>query len=171
MRWFTIATMLGLTLFGATMPVMAFGRFGGGPAFMAGGPGGGHEGPGKTLRLLVSQMTPDQRKQVRQVFLADRGTMRDTLKALHDAHEALADKMLSAGTVTDADIAPLAQQVATLHQQLLDHGTKVMLQIRAIATPDQLAKAAATKAKLDDLHAQIRTLLGDSPEDDPPLPE
>jgi Spy/CpxP family protein refolding chaperone len=92
--------------------------------------------------------------------------MRDTLNALHAAHEALADTLLSAGTVTDADIAPEVAKIAALHQQLLEHGTKVMLQIRAIATPDQLAKAADTKAKLDQLHDQIRTLLGKPGEDD-----
>jgi hypothetical protein len=89
---------------------------------------------------------------------------------MHDAHEALADKMLAAGTVTEADIAPQVAKIAELHQQLLDHGTKVMLQIRAIATADQLAKAASTKQKLDDLHAQIRTILGEDGEDTP-LPE
>ncbi len=171
MRTLFKTTMLGLALLGATTPALAFGFGDGGPGFMGhhGGPGG--EGPGKPLRLLVSQLTPEQRQQVRQIFVADRGSMRDTLKALHDAHEALADKMLSAGTVSDADIAPLVAKIATLHQQLLDHGTKLMLQIRAIATPDELAKAAATKQKLDDLHAQIRALMSESSEEDPPLPE
>jgi Spy/CpxP family protein refolding chaperone len=169
MRPLIITTLLGLTLLGATTPAMAFGPHGGGPGFMSGR--GGPEGPGKPLRLLVSQLSPDQRRQVRQIFVADRATMRDTLKAMHDAHEALADKMLAAGTVTEADIAPQVAKIAELHQQLLDHGTKVMLQIRAIATPDQLAKAASTKQKLDDLHQQIRTLLGEDGDDAPPLPE
>lgn len=168
----TIATILGLALLGATTPAMAFGlRGGGGPGFMHGPGGPGSDGPGKPLRLLVSQLNPDQRAQVRAIFVADRGTMRDTLKALHDAHEALADKMFAAGPVSEADIAPQVAKIAQLHQQLLDHGTKVMLQIRAIATPDQLAKAAATKTKLDDLHSQIRALFDDEGEDGPPLPE
>jgi hypothetical protein len=84
---------------------------------------------------------------------------------MHDAHEALAAKMFAAGPLTDTDIAPDVQKIATLHQQLLDHGTKVMLQVRAIATPDQLAKAAATKQKLDDLHAQIRAVFGEAADD------
>jgi polyhydroxyalkanoate synthesis regulator phasin len=115
-------------------------------------------------------MTPDQRKQVRDMLAADRGSMRDTLKALHDAHEALADKLFAAGSVSAADLQPQVQKIAQLHQQLLDHGTQVMLKIRAIATPDQLAKAAATKQKLDQLRDQIRALVGE-PGGDIDLPE
>ncbi len=163
MRTIMTTTILGLALLAAASPAMAFG--------MRGGPGGhGPGGPGgKPLRLLVSQMTPEQRRQVRQIIVADRGTMRDTVKALHDAHEALGDKMFAAGTVTEADIAPQVANIAALHQQLLEHGTKVMLQVRAVATPDQLAKAAATKQQVDALRDQIRALLGTPGEDD--LPE
>jgi Spy/CpxP family protein refolding chaperone len=170
MRRIITTTMLAVALLAAAPHAMAFGRRGG-PAFLA-GPGGhgGPGGPGGPLRLLLSQMTPDQRQQVRQVLAADRASMRDTLKALHDAHEALADKMFSAGDVTQADLQPLVQKIAALHQQLLDHGTKVMLQVRAVATPDQLAKAAATRKKLGELHDQIRSLVGNPPQDDD-LPE
>ena len=162
---FTIA-ILGLSLMAAVPQASAFGMGGGGPGFFAGRGGGGRGGPaGMPLRILLRELSPAQRQQVRQILMADRGTMKDTVKALHDAHEALAAKMFAAGTLTDADIAPDVQKIAALHQQLLDHGTKVMLQVRAIATPDQLAKAAATKQKLDDLHAQIRAVFGDTADD------
>jgi hypothetical protein len=36
---------------------------------------------------------------------------------------------------------------------------------RAIATPEQLAKATATKQKLDDLHAQMKAVLADAADD------
>src|SRR5262249_45343333 len=151
------STMVALMLLTVTVQAWAFGMGGragfGGPA----GHGGGH---GMPLRLLVRQLSPDQRQQVRQILAAERGDVRDTLKQLHAAHDALADTMLGPGTVTAADVASQEQTIATLHQQLLDHGTKVMLQVRAIATPDQLAKAAASKKQLDQLRAQIQTILG-----------
>jgi hypothetical protein len=87
--------------------------------------------------------------------------MRGIVRALHDAHEALADKTLAAGTITAADLTPETQKIAALHQQLIDHGAQVMLKIRAIATPEQLAKAAQAKQKLDALHDEMRTLLGE----------
>ena len=169
MRFLT-TTILGLALLVMAPHAMAFGMHGG-PAFMAGpgGPGAGGPGGGP-LRLLLAQMTPDQRKQVRDMLAADRGSMRDTLKALHDAHEALADKLFAAGSVSAADLQPQVQKIAQLHQQLLDHGTQVMLKIRAIATPDQLAKAAVTKQKLDQLRDQIHALVGE-PGGDIDLPE
>jgi hypothetical protein len=77
--------------------------------------------------------------------------MRQIMKALHDAHEELADKSLAPGALTAADLAPTTQKIAALHQQLLDQGVQVMLKIRALATPDQLAKAQTTKQKLDAL--------------------
>jgi Spy/CpxP family protein refolding chaperone len=156
MRTIMTTTILGLALLAATPQAMAFGMRGG-PGFFGGHGGpGGPGGPGKPLRLLLSQMTADQRSQVRDVLRADRGTMRDTVKALHDAHEALADKLFTAGPLTDTDIAPQVQKIAALHQQLLEHGTKVMLQVRAIATPDQLAKHRWAEARR--APSEMRTL-------------
>lgn len=169
MRTILTTMMLGIALLAAAPQASAFGFGGGGPGFHGhGGPGGG--GPaGMPLRLLLREMNPDQRAQVRQILIADRGTMRDTVQQLRAAHEALADKMLSSGTVAQSDIDPLVQKIATLHQQLLDHGTKVMLQVRAIATPDQLSKATGTKQQLDQLRDQMKTLLGKpGMEDDQP---
>lgn len=164
---FTIA-LLGLSLMAAVPHASAFGlRGGGGPGFFGGGGGaGGAGGPaGMPLRILLHELNPSQRAQVRQILIANRGQMRDTLKALHDAHEALVSKMFAAGPLTDADVEPMVQKIAQLHQQLLENGAKVMLQVRAVASPDQLAKAATTKQKLDDLHAQMRDLFGDAADD------
>jgi Spy/CpxP family protein refolding chaperone len=159
--------MLGLSLLAAVPEAAAFGKRGG-HGFMGrhGGPGGPGGEERLPLRLLVQQMTPEQRRQVREIFMADRGARRDIMKQLRTAHEALGDKMLAAGTVGDADVAPLLDKIASLHRQLLDHGAKTMLQVRAIATPAQLAEAAKTKQRLDQLQGEIRTLLGKPSDDD-----
>ena len=172
----TILTMLlGLSLVAAAPQAWGFGPFGGGRFFGGGGGGGGHGGgPGMPLRLVLKQMSPAQRQQVRQIFVTERGTMRDTLKQLHDAHQALADKMLGPGPLTQADIDPYVQKIATLHQQLLQNGTAVMLKVRAVATPQQLANAATAKQKIEQLHAELATLLGttdDSTDSTPDVPE
>ena len=83
-----ILTMLfGAALLAATPCAHAFGPGGGGPMFMRGHGGPGGPGGGPPFRLLVAQMSPDQRAQVRQILRADRVEMRQIVKALHDAHE------------------------------------------------------------------------------------
>ena len=177
MRTTVTRAVLGLTLLAATPQAFAFGMRGG-PGFHAGrgggpgGPGGPGAPGGPPMRLLVKELSPEQRREVRQILMADRDTRRDVLKQLREAHEALADKMFAAGPLGEADVAPLVERVATLHRQLVEHGAKVMLQVRAVATPEQLAKAAATKAKLDSLRDQIHDLLGEPDDnDDPPPPQ
>jgi Spy/CpxP family protein refolding chaperone len=171
----TIATtMLGLALLAAGPQASAFGfgmRHGGGPGF-AGSPMGPGGGPGgMPLRILVSRLTPEQRQQVRQILVNNRTEIRSIADQLHQAHEALGDKMFASGALTDADVAPFVQKIATLHQKLLENGTKVMLQVRAVATPEQLADAAQAKAKLAKMHEDMRSLVGDSFEDEAPGPE
>jgi Spy/CpxP family protein refolding chaperone len=165
--------LVGLTLLTAAPPASAFGKHGG-PGFFRGR--GGHGGPGGEtrlpLRLLVQQMTPEQRRQVRDVLMADRGARRDILTQLRTAHEALGDRMLAAGTVGEADVAPLLDRIAGLHRQLLQQGATAMLKVRAIATPEQLAQAAATKQRLDQLQEEMAKLLGrpsDGDDDGPPM--
>jgi len=157
-----ITMLIGAALLAGAPQADAFGPRGGRMFMRAPGGPGGPGGP--SFRLLVTQMTPAQRVQVRQILRADREEMREIVKALHEAHEALADKTLAAGPLAAADLAPQTQKIAALHQQLLDHGVQVMLKIRALATPEQLAKAGQAKQKLDALHDEMRALLGELPE-------
>src|SRR5262245_18020451 len=100
MRTMITTTVLGLSLLAAAPQSWAFGLRGG-PGFLMGrgGPGGGPGGEGHMpLGLLVRQMTPEQRIQVRGILMADRGTRRDLLTQLRAAHEALGNKVLASGT-------------------------------------------------------------------------
>jgi hypothetical protein len=160
--------LFGATLVAAAPCAQAFGGPGGGGPF-GHGPGGPGGPGGPPFRLLIAQMTPDQRVQVRQILRAERVQMRQIMKALHDAHDELADKSLAPGPLTAADLAPTTQKIAALHQQLLDQGVQVMLKIRALASPDELTKAQATKQKLDDLRTQMKALL--EPSDTPDSPD
>jgi Spy/CpxP family protein refolding chaperone len=166
MRTLITTMMLGLSLLATVPEAAAFGKRGG-HGFMGrhgpGGPGGEERLP---LRLLVRQMTPEQRRQVREIFMVDRTARRDIMRELRTAHEALGDRMLAVGAVGEADVTSLLDRIASLHRQLLDHGAKTMLQVRAIATPAQLAEAAKTKQRIDQLQGEIATLLGKPSDDD-----
>ncbi|MGH7896150.1 MAG: periplasmic heavy metal sensor [Candidatus Binatia bacterium] len=161
MRTILTTMLLGVALLGAVPHAEAFGM-GGGRRFMGGpgGPGGHRDPAGMPLRLLASEMTTDQRRQVRQILVADRAQMQDTLKQLRDAHEALATRLFAAGPLTAKDLVPDVQRIDALHQKLLEHGTSLMLQVRAIATPEQLAKAAQSQKRLRELRDEMQSLLG-----------
>src|SRR5262245_50465216 len=103
-----IAMLAGAALLAAAPHAEAFGGCGG-PGFMR-GPGGPGGPGGPPFRILVAQMTPDQRTQVRQILRADREEMRTIVKALHDAHEELADKTLAAGPLAASDLTPQTQK-------------------------------------------------------------
>src|SRR5262245_43191779 len=110
-----IAMLVGAAMLAAAPHAEAFGHRGGPMVMRAPGGPGGRGGP--SFRVLVAQMTPAQRAEVRKILRTDREEMRGIVKALHEAHEALADKTLAAGPLTAADLTPHTQKIAALHQQ------------------------------------------------------
>ncbi len=76
---------------------------------------------------------------------ADRSAMGDTFGQLHQAKKNLANLLLGPQDVQAAAVSKQLAQIAQLKQELAQHETGTVLAIRAILTPDQLAKAAAAK--------------------------
>ena len=62
--------------------------------------------------------------------------------------------------VTGADLAPLTQQVNQARSNLAHEWTQVVMEIRGILKPEQLAKAAQNRQKLNQLREEMRTVLG-----------
>jgi Spy/CpxP family protein refolding chaperone len=170
MRSILATTLVAAALVAGAPSAHAFGLRGG-MGMHGGGPGGPGGPAGLPLRLLAADLTPAQRAQIRQILIANRADLRATLQELHAAHEALGDRLFAAGALTQQDLASETARVAAAHQKLLDNGTKVMLQVRAVLTPDQLAKAATKKKQLAALHDQIRALMGGGPGEDDAPPE
>ena len=77
MRTFVTAAVLASMLLGVAPHAVASGL--GGRRFLAAGGGGEGGGRGLPLRLLVAQMTPDQRRQVRLTLIGARAEMHGTL--------------------------------------------------------------------------------------------
>jgi hypothetical protein len=82
---------------------------------------------------------------------------------MHAANDALAARLLAPGTVQAADLAPNVQQITSLRQQLTQEWVAAALDLRAILTPAQLAKAAQVHQRLQTLHTEMRQLLGGGP--------
>lgn len=137
-----------------------------GPGFFHGRGGGGFGGPPPgedPMRILQGvKLTPDQQAQVHKILEANHASLHDLFDQLHAAQDALATALLAPGNVTAADVKPLLDHTLQIRQQLAERGLEAMLQVRAVLTPDQLAKAAARRARMKDLEAQMRSLLEES---------
>jgi len=58
------------------------------------------------------------------------------------------------------DLKPQLDEIAGLRRQLMEQGIKTALAIRKVLTPEQLAKVAELKQRMDKLHAEMRELMG-----------
>jgi Spy/CpxP family protein refolding chaperone len=129
--------------------------------------GGMHDGGSAFMMLLRSaDLTAAQRGQLRDILQAQKAQMKAVHRQFRQVHEQLAEKLLSPGTVTAAELAPLEQKA--LHcQQQIDHGMiDTALAIRNILTPDQLSRVSQVHQKLESLHAQIRSVMGSGEDED-----
>jgi Spy/CpxP family protein refolding chaperone len=149
---------------------LAFASFGAGSLQAQAGevPGMGRmmhgDSPAMMLRMVLKQagLTPDQQNQVRQIMQAEHQSLRTLFTQLQAANNQLADKLFGPGNVQATDLAPQVQQVMQLRQQLMEQGVKTALAIRAVLTPEQLAKVAQTKDRIEKLQAEMQSLLAGS---------
>ena len=128
----------------------------GGPHMMFGG-----DGPSIMLPLVLrhANLTADQQAQVHKIMDADHQNLRALFKQLETANDHLADKLFAPGTVQATDLAPQVQQITQLRQQLMEQGLKTALAIRAVLTPEQLAKVSQLKDRMEKLQTEMRTVL------------
>ncbi len=161
-RIFAVAAIVASVVVGAALaqemgpgpgPGMGFG----GPHMMMHGPGG----PPPFMMLLRSaNLNADQQKQVRQILESDRATARGNFEKLHSIHEQIADKLLSPGSVSAADLEPLQKQAEKIQQQMDEQRLQTALKIRALLSADQLKKVAQTHQKMKSLFEQMRSIMG-----------
>ena len=148
--------IVALSLWAAT--VYGQPRHGGGPM------GPGHrmgDIPGMMLPLVLRgvDLTEAQEQQVHAITQAHRATFRALFGELRGAQEDMADKLFAPGDVRAEDLTSQIQRVAQLREQLMQEGLKVALEVRAVLTPQQLAKAAELKERMRALHTEMRELL------------
>jgi periplasmic protein CpxP/Spy len=121
--------------------------------------------------LRAADLTPAQQAQIKQILQNNRAKMHAQSEQMHAAREAMAAKLLSAGTVTASDLSTEIQQISQAQQQMLQSKLDMALQVRAVLTPAQLQKVAQVHAQFESLHQQMRALMGPPPSDAPPPPD
>jgi Spy/CpxP family protein refolding chaperone len=115
-----------------------------------------------TLPLLIHSagLNESQQAQVRQIIGSHRTQLRALREQLRTAETQLGDKLVATTPVTSADLAPLTQQVNQARSNLAHEWTQVVMEIRGILKPEQLAKAAQNRQRLNQLREEMRTVLG-----------
>lgn len=134
---------------------------------MMGGPmrGGFGPEPGTLLPMLIRKvgLTDTQRQQVKTILDGHRATFQTLVPRLRAAQQALDAKLVSTDPVTRDDLAPQIQRLADLRKQLMQEGVGVALEVRAVLTPEQLARAADLRSQMAALHEQMQKLVGEPP--------
>jgi len=116
------------------------------------------------LRLLYKVgLTDDQKAEVKQILAKHRANLQLWRSQLQTNREQTVDMLLGAGAVTMNTLLPLAQDANGLRAQIAQEWLQALLEVRAILTEDQLAKAAGLKDQLRTLHHEMRSLWRNQP--------
>jgi Spy/CpxP family protein refolding chaperone len=137
----------------------------GGPA-LAQAPGressmrGGGRGDGELwLMIRAANLTPEQQTRVRGILSAHRKSAGPVVEQLRQAQQELGTKLLAPGQVQAADLQPQLQRISQLRDQLAQDSAAAALEVRAVLTPEQLARVAQTKDRLKQLREEMRQLM------------
>jgi len=114
------------------------------------------------LRMIMRGvgLSDAQQAQVRQIVASHRPRFQELRSQLRTTTQQLTDKLYGPGPVTADDLAGLRQQIAATRDQLGQEALQTALEIRNVLTPDQLAKAAQIRQRLQELRAEMQSLTG-----------
>jgi len=146
--------------------MLAFLLAGGSSAFAFGpGMGGDHAcgagmlfGGGRVLHAL--DLSTDQQQKVQDILAAHRPKLHQLAANEKAAAQALADQLLGTNGVTQQDFDAALQRASQAHDDLMRERLAAALAVRHVLTSDQIQKAAAMRTGMQQLHAQMRQLLG-----------
>jgi Spy/CpxP family protein refolding chaperone len=140
----------------------------------------GHDGPGgaawahqggprdEAFEILRGvKLTEAQRTQVHSLMQTAHTQMKPVEQQLRSIHEQIKTALFSTASVDANALKALQEQATTLHAQVDAARLNTAIQVRAVLTPEQLAKAAQMHEQLEALHQQERQILG-APEEHMP---
>jgi len=111
------------------------------------------------LMIRAAGLSPDQQAKVRGILSAHRAATRPLVEQLRQAQQELGAKLLAPGPLQPADLQPQLGRIGQLRDQLAQDGAQAALEVRAVLTPEQLARAAQTKERLSQLREEMRQLM------------
>jgi periplasmic protein CpxP/Spy len=111
------------------------------------------------LMIRAANLTPEQQAKVRGILSAHRAATRPLVEQLRQAQQELGAKLLAPGPLQPADLQPQLGRISQLRDQLAQDGAQAALEVRAVLTPEQLARAALTKERMTQLREEMRQLM------------
>jgi len=111
------------------------------------------------MLLRSVSLTPDQDVRVRQIIGKGRMETHALMEQLRQAEDRLADQIVTSGPLKLTDVQPHLDRISQLRQQLLQDAARVSLEIRAVLTPEQLARAQQVKDRMRSLQSEMRALM------------
>ena len=111
------------------------------------------------LMIRAANLTPEQQTRVRAILSAHRAIARPLIEQLRQAQQELGGKLLAPGQVQAADLQPQLQRISQLRDQLAQDSASAALEVRAVLTPEQLARVAQKKERLRQLREEMRQLM------------
>lgn len=131
---------------------------------------GGMDALGVPLPLLLrtANLTEAQKTQIHAIFQARRASRKAEYQQLKAAKQAIAAKFTSTGAVAAADLSGSVSTITQLQGQMTNEQIQDAIAIRNVLTPAQLAQISATKAKLDQIHAEMKALWAQAGSDSTP---
>jgi Spy/CpxP family protein refolding chaperone len=111
------------------------------------------------LMIRAANLTPEQQAKVRGILSTHRASTRPLIEQLRQAQQELGAKLLAPGPLQPADLQPQLGRIGQLRDQLAQDGAQAALEVRAVLTPEQLARAAQAKERLTQLREEMRQLM------------
>jgi Spy/CpxP family protein refolding chaperone len=96
---------------------------------------------------------------VRTILSSHRTATRPIVDQLRQAQQELGAKLLSPGPLQTSDVQPQLARINQLREQLAQDSAQTALEVRAVLTPEQLARVAKTRERLRQLHEEMRQLI------------
>src|SRR5207247_8598869 len=119
---------------------------------------GGLPGGGRVLHALA--LSPDQKQGVHDILREHRPTLAQLGANEEASRQAIADKLLGTGTVTQNDLDALVQQESQARTALMRERLATALEVRKVLTPEQIQKAVTINAGMKQLHERLRLYIG-----------
>ena len=110
------------------------------------------------LLLKTANLTDAQKQQIHTIFENRRAARKAEYQQLKTARDAIAAKFTSTGPVAASDLSSPVSTITQLQSQMMNERLQDAIAIRNVLTPAQLAQISATKAKLDQIHAEMKAL-------------
>lgn len=119
-------------------------------------------GRGELLQRAAEKLglTAEQRAAIKDVLLAEKDTLKDLLRRLHEARKSLREA-IRAEDATEATVRAAAARVAAVEADLAVVRHKLHRRINPILTPEQREQVAQWEARVDEWIARAVGRMGE----------